>query len=222
MLRFPSMRAYDGIAAPAENWQIEPISSLINIMLTSKTCTTILLAAMPLMAQADPIPEARALASQMVQQLGAALKKELAANGPVGAVSVCRDTAPSIAGEMSRKSGGRVARVSLKTRNPLLGDPDAWEQQVLAEFDRKAAAGEKIETLEFSATVDEPAGRYLRYMKALPVQPLCLSCHGTADNIPDDVKAILAAEYPRDRAIGYVLGQVRGAVTIKQPVAIAP
>jgi len=178
----------------------------------------ILLAALPLLAQADPTADARALASQMIQQLGAALKKELAANGPEGAVSICRDTAPAIAGDLSRNSGSRVARVSLKTRNPLLGAPDAWEQQVLAEFDRRAAAGEKVESLEYSATIEEPQGRYFRYMKALPVQPLCLSCHGKAENIPDPVKAILAREYPHDHATGYGLGQVRGAVTIKQPI----
>jgi len=190
-------------------------------MLISRSCATILLAVLPLTSQADPTTEARALASQMIQQLGAALKKELAANGPEGAVSVCRDMAPAIAGELSRKSGGRVARVSLKTRNPLLGDPDAWEQQVLAEFDRRAGAGEKIESLEYSATIDEPRGRYLRYMKALPVQPLCLSCHGTTENISESVRAALTIEYPHDQATGYALGQVRGAVSIKQPVGTA-
>jgi hypothetical protein len=190
-------------------------------MLISRSCVTILLAALPLIAQADQTTEARTLASQMIQQLGAALKKELATNGPDGAVSVCRDIAPAIAGELSRKSGGRVARVSLKTRNPLLGDPNVWEQQVLAEFDRRAAAGETVESLEYSETIDEPHGRYFRYLKALPVQPLCLSCHGTAENIPDQVKAKLAIDYPHDRATGYGLGQVRGAVTIKQPVGTA-
>jgi hypothetical protein len=109
----------------------------------SRSCVTVLLTALPLIAQADQTTEARTLASQLIQQLGAALKKELTANGPDGAVSVCRDIAPAIAGELSRKSGGRVARVSLKTRNPLLGVPDVWEQQVRAEFDRRAAAGEK-------------------------------------------------------------------------------
>ena len=194
----------------------------LNTMPISKSCVTILLAASPLMAQADPVTEARALASQMIQQLGIALKKELAATGPDGAVSVCRDLAPAIAGELSRKSGARVARVSLGTRNPLLGDPDAWEQQVLAEFDRRAAAGEKVESMDYSATVDEPRGRYFRYMKALAVQPLCLSCHGPVENIPDPVKALLEKEYPHDRATGYQLGEVRGAVTIKQPIASAP
>jgi hypothetical protein len=182
---------------------------------------TILLTALSVPSQADQTAEARSLGSQMIQQLGAALKKELAASGPEGAVSVCRDIAPTITGALSRKSGGRVARVSLNTRNPLLGDPAAWEQQVLAEFDRKAAAGEKIESMEYSETIDEPRGRYFRYMKALPVQPLCLTCHGTADNIPEQVKAKIAIEYPHDRAIGYGLGQVRGAVTIKLPMGTA-
>jgi len=96
-----------------------------------------------------------------------------------------------------------------------------WELQVLAEFERKAAAGEKIESMEYSETIDEPRGRYLRYMKALPVQPLCLTCHGTAENIPQQVKAKLAVGNPHDRATGHVLGQVRGAVTIKLPVGTA-
>ena len=176
------------------------------------------LAILPMAAHADQTGDARALASQLIQQLGAALKKELAATGPAGAIAVYRDLAPALAGELSRKSGSRVARVSLKTRNPLLGSPDAWEQQVLAEFDRRTAAGEKVDSLEYSETTDEPHGRYFRYMKALPVQPFCLSCHGAAENIPDQVKARLAGEYPHDQAIGYVLGQVRGAVTIKQPI----
>ena len=172
-------------------------------------------------SRADQEAEARTLASRMIQQLGAALKKEMAASGPEGAVLVCRDIAPMIAGELSRSSGARVARVSLKTRNPLLGTPDAWEHRVLVEFDRRAAMGEKIESLEYVDTVDEPGGRYLRYMKALPVQPLCLACHGSAEQISDAVRARLAAEYPHDRAIGYAPGQVRGAVTIRRPVDIA-
>jgi len=165
---------------------------------------------------ADQTADARATASQLVQKLGGALKQEMAAGGPERAISVCRDIAPGLAGELSRSSGARVARVSLKTRNPLLGLPDAWEQQVLMDFDRRAASGEKPETLEHSEVVEEPQGRYFRYMKALPVQPLCLSCHGDAESVSDHVKAKLASEYPHDRAFGYTLGQIRGAVTIKQ------
>jgi hypothetical protein len=169
---------------------------------------------------ADQTADARATASLLIQKLGAALKQEMAAGGPERAITVCRDIAPGLAGELSRSSGARVARVSLKTRNPLLGLPDAWEQKVLMDFDRRAAAGEKPETLEHGEIVDEPQGPAFRYMKALPVQPLCLSCHG-AESVTDGVKAKLAADYPHDRAFGYTLGQIRGAVTIKQPLEAA-
>lgn len=160
--------------------------------------------------------QARQLAGQLIQQTGAALKKELAASGPEGAIGVCRQAAPDIAGQLSRQHGVRVARVSLKVRNAALGHPDAWEQAVLAEFDRLAAAGAKPETLERAEIVDEPAGRHFRYLKAIPVQPMCLGCHGGAETIPPGVAAKLAAEYPKDRATGYAPGQIRGAVTVKK------
>jgi len=167
----------------------------------------------------ERLAASRAAAGQLTQQLGAELRKELAAGGPVGAIGVCRNVAPEIAGKLSRQMGARVARVSLKTRNPLLGTPDAWEQQMLADFDRRAAAGDKPETLEVFEVASEPAGRYFRYLKAIPVQPLCLACHGTPETIAAEVKERIAQDYPHDRATGYSLGQIRGAVTIKQRVA---
>jgi len=166
----------------------------------------------------DLLAASRAVSAQLLQQLGAALKQELARGGPGAAIGVCRDAAPEIAGKLSRQSGARVARVSLKTRNPLLGTPDGWEQAVLADFDRRAAAGEKPETLEYSETVTEPQGRYFRYMKAIPVQPLCLTCHGPDAMIAPAVMQLLESNYPHDRARGYTTGQIRGAVTIKRPL----
>lgn len=167
-------------------------------------------------SHADQTDDARLTAAELTQKLGGALKQEMAAGGPERAISVCRDLAPGLASELSRRTGARVARVSLKARNPLLGQADAWEQQVLMDFDRRAAEGQKPETLERAEIVEEPQGRYFRYMKALPVQPLCLSCHGGEATLADPVKAKLAAEYPHDRAFGYAPGQIRGAVTIKQ------
>jgi hypothetical protein len=38
--------------------------------------------------------------------------------------------------------------------------------------------------------------------------------------VPEGVKAKLASDYPMDRARGYRVGELRGAVSIKQPMAI--
>lgn len=169
-------------------------------------------------AEDSMLPQSKAVAVSLMQELGAALKKEIAAGGPESAVNVCTDIAPALARKFSLENGWRVTRVSLKARNAMLGAPDAWEQQALAEFDSRAKAGEGADKLEYSAIVDEPSGRYFRYVKALPVQPLCLTCHGQPELISDAVKANLAKIYPHDRAVGYALGQVRGAISIKRPM----
>ena len=166
----------------------------------------------------EQVASARKVAGDLVQQLGARLRAELAQGNAESAIAVCKEIAPQLAGRLSRETGARVARVSLKTRNPLLGSPDAWEQRALAEVERRAAAGEKPETLEVSEVVEEPAGRYFRYLKAIPVQPPCLICHGTPEMIAPAVRERLRADYPHDQATGYTPGQIRGAVTIKQPL----
>jgi hypothetical protein len=189
----------------------------------NRTIVTALLVAgtaLPAAAQdrAALMEEGRRIATTMQQQLGGALMKEIQANGADGAIGVCRTLAPGIASELSAQSGWRVTRVSLKVRNPVLGMPDPWEQNVLMELDRRAAAGEKPETLEVGQIVDEPQGRYFRYLRALPVQPLCTNCHGSPDGLAPGIRAKLGAQYPHDRATGYSVGQLRGGISLKRPL----
>jgi len=176
--------------------------------------------AMPVAAQDDAarLEEARRMAGTMVQTLGGRLQAAIKEGGPAAAIGVCTNVAPMIAGELSRQNGVRVTRVSLKVRNPLLGTPDAWEQGVLQSFEARLAKGEAADKLEFAETVSEPAGKSFRYMKALPVQPVCVNCHGDAANLAPEIKERIAREYPADRATGYLPGQIRGAVSVKRPL----
>ncbi len=189
-----------------------------------KNCTMkfllFLVAAYPFTATAQQnfLPESRSVAVALMQQLGAELKKEMATGGPAAAINVCTKIAPELATKFSIENGWRVTRVALKTRNALLGTPDAWEQQALKDFDARALAGDALDKLEFSEIVTEPNGQYFRYLKALPMQPLCVACHGSAEQISESVKSTLAQRYPHDRAIGYEPGQVRGAISIKRLV----
>jgi hypothetical protein len=160
--------------------------------------------------------EAQEITKELVGKLGAELKKALSESGPEGAISVCRDTAPMLASALSRRTGWKVTRVSLQTRNSLIGQPDVWEQQVLKRFDAEVAAGADPTNLDAAAVVAEPQADYFRYMRALPVKPLCLMCHGDEETIPASVQARLAQEYPNDAATGYLTGQIRGAVSIKR------
>jgi hypothetical protein len=163
------------------------------------------------------VEQSRKVSGELIRQIGGEMRKEVEATGPMRAVMVCKYTAPEVASSLSRMNGMRVTRVSLKARNPALGFPDPWEQNVLMEFDRRAARGEKAEAIEHAEVVTEPTGRYLRYMKAIPTGKVCLACHGPSEQISDAVKAQIANEYPHDRAVGFVEGSIRGAVSIKKP-----
>lgn len=128
--------------------------------------------------------------------------------GPAHAISVCSKQAPQIARQISAKTGWLVKRVSLKARNEKTAIPDEWERRVLKEFDRRRAQGEPATGLVQSEVVNNR----FRFMQAQPVEPLCLTCHGT--NISDDVRAALAALYPDDQATGYSVGEIRGAFSL--------
>lgn len=163
--------------------------------------------------------QAAGTAMDFMRELGGALKKQLAAGGPAGAVDVCGGLAPSIAGRISRETGWKVTRVGTRVRNPLLGMPDSWELNVLDEFGKRAARGEDIDKMSYSQVVTESNGeKFFRYMKAIAVKQPCLACHGTAEQISPEVKTMLKERYPHDQATGYKVGDLRGAISIKEPL----
>ncbi len=163
------------------------------------------------------LEDARKVASAVPARLLGVLTEEISKNGVASAVEVCNTKAPQMAKAASEQTGWTIKRVSLRNRNPK-AVPDAWERAALEEFDRRAAAGESPAALEKSILVEQDGKKEFRYVKALPVQPLCLSCHGNADNIPADVAAKIKTLYPEDKGVGYSVGQIRGAITIRKPI----
>lgn len=151
-------------------------------------------------------------AISIVREFGGSLKPELKAaiqsGGPSHAVSVCAEAAPEIAQKLRNQTGWYVKRVSLKARNQQSAIPDAWEEQVLRQFDQRQANGESAAKMAFAEVVD---GQF-RFMKAQGVEAVCLKCHGA--HIAPDVEAALSKKYPDDRARGYSLGQIRGAFSL--------
>lgn len=160
--------------------------------------------------------ESRAAAMPFLKGLASENQKAVNDGGPESAITVCKDIAPKMAGELSRKTGWKVTRVSMKVRNPMLGTTDEWEQKALKKLEARLAKGEKPETLEVSEIVKEPNGKSFRYMKAIVLQQGCVSCHGSSEDIPENVKARLAQDYPHDQAVGYTPGQLRGGLSIKR------
>ena len=155
--------------------------------------------------------KSRVIAAGFQDKLRTQLMGALQAGGPTNAIGACKELAPSIAQQLGASSGAIVKRTSLRVRNPN-NAPDSWERETLGQFATRKAAGEALATMESVAWVDTPTGRVFRYMKAIPMAEMCNQCHGRA--ISPEVSAKLAESYPQDRAVGFVPGDIRGAISI--------
>jgi hypothetical protein len=157
-------------------------------------------------------------AISIVKQFGGSLKPELKhaikTGGPAHAISMCSEKAPAIAQNLRNDTGWYLKRVSLKPRNHQTAIADAWEKKVLEQFDQRQANGESAEKMAYAEVVD---GKY-RFMKAQGVEAVCLNCHGA--NIKPETEAALKQKYPHDKALGYTLGQIRGAFSLAKDLEL--
>jgi hypothetical protein len=160
----------------------------------------------------ERLARSRELATELQQALGARLTAALGERGPVGAIEVCSLEAPEIAARLSASSGAAVGRTSLRVRNPA-NEPDDEARTTLERFERAWQRDAGAPPEDFAVAVDGSA----RYMRAIPTQPLCVTCHGPA--IAPELAAAIAQRYPTDRATGFAQGSLRGAFLIEWPAA---
>lgn len=175
-------------------------------------------------ADVAPTPDWVDQSRQLAMQLGGGLKAELGraiqAGGPVAAIDVCHSRAPEIAAQLSAKSGASVGRTALKVRNAA-NAPDEVERAVLEQFRADLASGKVSGPLEAVFEVRRGDTVERRYMRAIPTDGLCLTCHGPA--LAPEVAAAIARDYPDDQATGFEVGELRGAFTVAwPPVALPP
>lgn len=163
------------------------------------------------------LAESRATVGEFMKTLKQELQAGMQAGGPVNAVSVCNLTAPGIANTYSAREGREVSRTSLRVRNPG-NAPVAWQRAVLESFEQRKQAGEDVTALEFHEVVTTDGVRELRYMKAIPTAKLCLACHG--ETVDSTVGTRLRILYPDDQAMGYRVGDIRGAFSVTQTLNI--
>ncbi|MCB1955372.1 MAG: DUF3365 domain-containing protein [Rhodocyclaceae bacterium] len=147
------------------------------------------------------------------------MKHTVETEGVAAAIPVCKEKAPELMAEKAASLGWKIRRVSLKPRNAQRATPDAWEQAQLEAFDRRRAAGEDPKGIEVGEIVAAADGtRVFRYMKALPVAPVCVQCHGERDALAPELRAAIEQAYPQDRATGYAPGDLRGALSVTRPL----
>ena len=143
------------------------------------------------------------------QELATAMK-----DGPVAAAGAYAEFATGIASTLSEETPFEITRTATRVRNAD-NLPDAWELANLESFAKQIKNGADPKKLEtYSVTTTKEGQRLFRYMRPIMMVEQCLVCHGT--DVKGDVKAEITKTYPDDKALGYNLGEMRGAFTLIQ------
>jgi hypothetical protein len=156
-------------------------------------------------APSDPrVARARVAADQLRTTLLAALETAIKEQGPARAIGVCQSIAPALAKGLSR-DGVTIGRTSHKLRNEA-NAPKPWVEPLLKKM--IALPADQRGPLTTSLPGDA-LGVVLPIATAKP----CLACHGTA--IAPEVATAISTQYPRDQAVGFSEGDLRGVFWVE-------
>jgi Protein of unknown function (DUF3365) len=150
------------------------------------------------------------------QKLKTELAAALKAGGTKSAIEACQVSAPELNATVSEESGFEIGRTALRVRNPE-NVPDTWEIAMLERFSKQLASGADHKILEaYDVSVTKEGQKLFRYMRPIIMVESCLACHGGA--VAQDVRSEIARIYPEDKAVGFNIGDLRGAFTLVQEV----
>lgn len=147
-----------------------------------------------------------------IKMLGGALKGELqthmkADKTGLGAMGFCTAQADSITKEVNTKlpKYALVRRTAVKSRNQN-NAADVLDQKVMADYE----ASIKAKTFLPSNITIVEEGDTTRVYKPLLTKGVCLKCHGseTSHEIQEEIKR----SYPKDQAVGFKEGSLRGMI----------
>lgn len=152
-------------------------------------------------------------AGSYMSQLKSVLLSNMQEGGPLQAVSVCSDTAQLMSEEYSKKMDVFVKRSSFKNRN-ILNFPDNFESKAIKQFEEKLKTGNLTSETNIIEQSDVNGIKVVRYVKPILVEAPCLNCHGSKSQISKDVAEVIKQKYPKDKATGYKIGDLRGVISV--------
>lgn len=136
------------------------------------------------------------------------LTRELTAGGPGDAIQVCHLSATTIIHRIGREEGIAAGRTSARLRVPS-NAPRPWAAPVVRQYaDSKASSVEGV-------VVD--LGDRVGVMRPVAHRAVCSACHGVEKELNPRVRAELRDRYPKDQAIGFRDGDLRGWIWVELP-----
>jgi len=138
-------------------------------------------------------------------------KPAMKKGGPVGATNFCANKAEEITQNVNKnlKDGVSIKRITLKPRNEK-NKAVADEAQILTSLKTLQDNGVALPKM-LVQKVDE---KHYKVFKPITLKPMCVVCHGTEDKLDKKAYEAIKAKYPNDKAIGYKVGDLRGAFVV--------
>jgi hypothetical protein len=158
---------------------------------------------------APAVADADTAMVRLQRKLGARLKAELAAGGAVAAISVCRDSAQFLTGQVAAQSHLQVGRTSHRLRS-LANTPRIWVKPYIDAI----PPGEKAAAFQ---PVALDLGDKVGLLRPIPTQEICLTCHGDPATFSPELALALHDAYPEDRATGFAIDDLRGIFWAEVP-----
>lgn len=154
------------------------------------------------------------ISKEAQESLMGTLQNAIAEKGVAGAVEFCNQEALPITQEIADKYGISIRRVSFLNRNPA-NEPNKQEKNLLEAYHYNVE--NKIESQPNIQKIDD--GSTLLYTKAIAIPGgLCLNCHGEPGKDIDGATLEKINElYPKDKATGYGIGDLRGMWSLAIP-----
>ncbi|PID57922.1 MAG: hypothetical protein CR986_08365 [Ignavibacteriae bacterium] len=141
------------------------------------------------------------------------LIKNMQEGGPIQAVNICSDTASEMTQNFSEKNNVTIKRFSFKNRN-ISNVPDEMEKSILNEFQKLSDKGE-LTGKTFKLNKSKVNGKTtITFIKPIVIEAPCLNCHGNETQVDKKVAELLKNKYPADKAVGYKVGDLRGAISV--------
>jgi len=165
----------------------------------------------PEIIKKDRMSQSKAIGKEFITYLKGKLTDAIKKSGPHGAIEVCKTASPEAEKSFKEKDTDIISlrRISLKPRNVKDHTPTPNEKDWLVNIENNIKKNIKPE-----AGLIESTNKTTILLPIIIKDNKCLICHGNPDNFGEELKNSLKKNYPKDQAINYKKGDLRGALVI--------
>ncbi len=138
------------------------------------------------------------------------LTEQMKLGGPARAIPFCNIEAIPLTQQLSEQYNVKIKRTSDKLRNQE-NRPSARELEIISTYNNLNS-----DTQEIAPIVDRDTNNTTHYYAPIILKINCLACHGKVDEfVSGSTDSIIRSLYPKDKAIGYSEGDLRGIWSIE-------